>query len=893
MKYLLTHIDDHVEVDDDEVFIFTRGRTASGDRVEAGYFGFYPRFFAKDTDIRKHIDELKASDRVVGTYKNKKIPHSYRKEPVGEVWVKLPKDVHGQKDSGGICDTILSGCDTLQSRIPYIQNFLFFLGIKSGIEVKGEPDKMLHGIPMYSYKHIMPFDDLDTKVKINPLDIETYFFRGNDPTVKNTEVPITVISYKNFDEKILYMYCYNPNSKPVKDIIKTKFEGALKDKYKLIIKPRGTEVEMLRLFINEFVENDPDISTAWNSNYDFGYIINRCKKLNKKLDWKERINVNKLSPYSGFMPHPVYVRNGVPYIAGRTVMDEQHVYQEHTKFEGMKAYPSLEYTSQHEMKVGKVNKRHPKTNKLRTTGQLCDQDFNTLIKYNAIDTELVELIAKRKGLWEYLERLRRNTGIPIEKSLSESVFIHALCVRKSMDMGMAYATRNFENTSKDTFKGGLVLTPKPGIYDAVCSYDFKALYAFIITMLNMSLETLIEDPAEESRDYLDTCYKTPNGLYFKPKSEQVGFIPGLIEDLIKDGDETKAEWLKAFDKYGEHDPRAESLSLEYDYKKSMRNSVYGTFVFYSIPIAEAIAAIGRDANGTAANLAMTDELHLELVDRYDWKPRIDTITGDTDSGKLSHLNIYDRPQMVWIGEWISGKLDSLCEKYNVPENLFFYRPEEVYDQYFLMPKKKCYSGHIIAKYKETIGGAVWRDTDEFQIVGHKKSDISILGNDGFDLLQRDCCRSARQKFDLWLQMSQQIAFYKKKFLDPTVPLYMICPTTGIRENMSDYGRKDMYGHTVGIPSHVKAALWSNRALKSNFNTGSKVPELHIVGRGEAIALPEDWSDAELAEFNIIPDRKKMFKKQIINKFKPVADVLGFDIRDLVIGKRQGKIGDLK
>jgi len=37
----------------------------------------------------------------------------------------------------------------------------------------------------------------------------------------------------------------------------------------------------------------------------------------------------------------------------------------------------------------------------------------------------------------------------------------------------------------------------------------------------------------------------------------------------------------------------------------------------------------------------------------------------------------------------------------------------------------------------------------------------------------------------------------------------------------------------------------------------------------------------------------MFKKQIINKFKPVADVLGFDIRDLVTGKRQGKIGDLK
>jgi DNA polymerase I len=295
-------------------------------------------------------------------------------------------------------------------------------------------------------------------------------------------------------------------------------------------------------------------------------------------------------------------------------VDEMMAYYDHTIFDGeLKSY-SLDFVSHHELKTGKVKYTG-------TTGELMDRDEDKLAEYNVWDMLLVEWIAEVKELWDYKEYVRRQMGLPLDECGSMSTPIHTLLVRRSMLKGMAFANRNFDEKTK--FKGAVVFPAIYGLYNAMASLDFKSLYPIIMIMWNLSLETIIRKPSKYPREYLKKCIRTPptdispEGLYIKPKSEQVGFLCEILTEFIQERDKAKAKALKYRDMHGKGDSRTKAAEQAQKFEKAKTNSVYGELKKYILALGDAVTAIARGAIQHASDLAESEELSKELIKMFE------------------------------------------------------------------------------------------------------------------------------------------------------------------------------------------------------------------------------------------------------------------------------------
>ena len=871
---------------DDKPYILTRGRKSDGARVNVIFYGFRPRFFVKDDDLEKVKDIASIHPRIVTTFKSKNIKKSIFWDDVSVVVTLIPKDVRDshsnnkwEKRKKGVTSTVFKGMETFMSEIPFEITFLIWTKVKSGIEIPDEPDKYIMGIPAYNWKRIKPFDDYDTESKVNFLDIETYYFKGDNFDPEKAETPITIISTKNNYTKEITGFCCLPNKTIKEEEYVDEWIGATKNKYGRKIFFYDGESDMLRGFIDFFIEIDPDILTAWNTKYDFGYIINRCNKIG--------VDCNRLSPWNKLFDKPVMTSaKNIPIIFGRDIMDSINVYRERTKFSGEKHFYSLDSVAKDVVGIGKVEKKD-KNGKKITTGQMTD-DPELLLEYNFRDTELVELIGNVKTLWTYVEKLRRMLGVPIAKVFSESISMHSLFVRHAMDMGMCFQNRDFKRARKYTFKGGKVFDPKPGLYRGVVGFDFKSLYANIIVMFNISPETRIRDPKKYDKEYLDKCIKTPTGLYFKQYSEQEGILPTIVKGLMKEGDRIKEKYLKAFDKYGSKDPYVEGLDEMYSAIKAIRNTVYGVMKFYLIEIADCITAIARLGITEASRYSESKELKEDMINKFENFKEIIRIYGDTDSCYLYGIDPFDEYMMEYVGKKCSNHLGTICKKFNVKENLFIFRAEDSYSSFFLQEAKKKYSGIKVRSYKETVKGGEWRKiNNKFVMVGHEKSDISIYGNECFSNLQEQICLSALHDFDIRNYTRSLMNEAKKNIYNRKIPLYKLCPSKKAERDFDTYGGTKKDGSRKGVPIHITAAICSNNHLGTRFVRKDKIPYLYVKCKfSYVIALPDDWTYEELKEHKIYIDVRRIYDKEIRTKFKPPLRVLGYNIEDIESGKKQ-------
>lgn len=615
IKFLYTNIKQWVN--DNSTFFFIRGRTREGKRVTVCATGYFPHFYVKDSDYLKYKEDLNNSIQTYKIYKDKKVPNSIYEQPVMRVDTYIPKGVrntHSKDGTSALCDTLLERCETFQSDIPVEIVFLIEAGIKSGVELPDVPDSHVNGIPAWDWHKFKGFDDYETEIVVNSLDIETYHFRGKNPKMEDAEQEVINIAIHNFDSKIKYQIFYRPGHSVNKDSIKRMVNDPVDPakKHEVWTYFVDTEKKLFKKFIELFNYLDADVYTAWNSNYDFGYLLNRAKKL--------KVPMKGLCPFD-FMRYSTRAGIESPSITAVTLLDSIQVYYKHTFFDGEKHSYNLESVSRDELshdnvKVGKIPKVNPETGKKMTTGEMCDEFPELLLDYNEVDDLLVEGIAKVKGLWRYREHVRRRLGVPIDRSMANSIALHAEFVRRSNARGMAFPNRNFDVMAEETFKAAVVFPPTPGVTDSAIDADFKSLYASIIVMWNISLETVIRDPTKYPKAYLDKCIRTPNGLYIKQPSEQKGLIAEIVGDFMKDRDAYKQEALEYAEKYGRKDPRTIGKEDAQKAEKANTNSVYGIMPLYNILIAEAIAGIGKLAVTHASNTLESPGLLAAMQEKF-------------------------------------------------------------------------------------------------------------------------------------------------------------------------------------------------------------------------------------------------------------------------------------
>jgi DNA polymerase I len=161
------------------------------------------------------------------------------------------------------------------------------------------------------------------------------------------------------------------------------------------------------------------------------------------------------------------------------------------------------------------------------------------------------------------------------------------------------------------YKGGFVVAPKPGVHFNVVVVDFASLYPSLIKVKNLSYET-VRCPHEECKD---NVVPETNHWVCKRRRGITSLLIGSLRDI-------RVNYFKSLSKKASGRDIKEFYNVISQALKVILNASYGVmgfenFALYCLPVAEATAALGRDA--IRKTMAKAKEMGVEVV------------YGDTDS----------------------------------------------------------------------------------------------------------------------------------------------------------------------------------------------------------------------------------------------------------------------
>ncbi len=242
--------------------------------------------------------------------------------------------------------------------------------------------------------------------------------------------------------------------------------------------------------------------------------------------------------------------------------------------------------------------------KIEFEGEIGELPLSKLAEYCLNDSQLTYELTSVSGavVMKLLLMISRIGRMPINdvSRLGVSNWIRSMLFFEHRRIG-ALIPRQDELSSKGEassqaiikgkkYKGGFVIEPKPGVYFDVSVLDFASLYPSLIKVQNLSYETVncIHPVCRSNR-----IPETESWVCTKRKGI-VSLTTGSLRDL----------------RVNHYKPLAKAATLSKDERelynvvsqglKIFLNASYGvlgfeTFAFYCLPVAEATAALGRDA----------------------------------------------------------------------------------------------------------------------------------------------------------------------------------------------------------------------------------------------------------------------------------------------------------
>lgn len=232
-----------------------------------------------------------------------------------------------------------------------------------------------------------------------------------------------------------------------------------------------SEYDMVYTFLTRFLPKFP-MMTGWNFiNYDWQYIVNRCKRL--QIDVSEAGMTGALDRNDS---RPLHIG----------ILDYMQLYDKYDRSVKVKESNSLDYVSGQVLKV----------NKIKFTGNLQDlyrDDFTKYIYYNVVDSVLVYYIDQKLKSMEVLLTLANITNMPLYKASSPVAVTEAIMARKLAEQGMRIGSEKRDDGQKDgQYAGAYVKEPILGFYEGVSAFDFASLYPSIMRQFNISPDAYVE-----------------------------------------------------------------------------------------------------------------------------------------------------------------------------------------------------------------------------------------------------------------------------------------------------------------------------------------------------------------------------------------------------------------
>ncbi len=307
-------------------------------------------------------------------------------------------------------------------------------------------------------------------LKIYSLDIEVNSNHGF-PNISFPQSIITAITVTNFSNNKVFTF----GLKELTEKLNYDYEYYnCKD-----------EESLLKIFLNWWNKNMPDVVTGWNINadhkvnlnggFDLPYIINRCKVL-----FGKETNIYKsLSPIRKVNIYQKDNGSFIVDIAGCNILDYMSLYKWYTP-KNLESY-SLETVCQHELGKGKVEYEND-------LNWLYENDWNKYVEYNMEDTFLIKDLEEKLGYIRLAQSLSLLCKCPLKMYSSTTNLVEGLMLTRFRRNGKC--APYFYGGVQDHFEAAFVKEPKPNLYNWLFSLDIASSYPHAIVTLNMSPETL-------------------------------------------------------------------------------------------------------------------------------------------------------------------------------------------------------------------------------------------------------------------------------------------------------------------------------------------------------------------------------------------------------------------
>jgi len=388
--------------DDGSISLYVRNEKGNKEIITVE--GFLPYFYVpRKAEVPKNSKIIDVKEGF----------NSIFRQRLKKITMKTPSDVKKFRENFK---------DTFEADIPFTRRFMIDCRINSGIDV---PKKTIN------FKEIKPIN-FSFEPKTLFIDIEVVNEEGKMPDPEKAEEPI--ISITIYSDGQYITLCLG-------DETKKRTKG---DWITLFV---TDERELLRLLKKIMIRLEPDIITAWNVDFDIGYIKARSEKLGVHFDFEGVHIFDLLSAYKKVFSQPSYK---------------------------LKEIAKIEKISDEEVED--------------ISGEIKEHTIDEIIKYNMTDVEYCVLLDKKHNLIEFYWNLKVFCGLnELNDTLYHSVMVDTLLIRLANENKMILPSK--KQRQKDKYEGAIVFDTIKGIHENVAVYDISRYYPSIIIGWNLSPET--------------------------------------------------------------------------------------------------------------------------------------------------------------------------------------------------------------------------------------------------------------------------------------------------------------------------------------------------------------------------------------------------------------------
>ena len=278
------------------------------------------------------------------------------------------------------------------------------------------------------------------------------------------------------------------------------------------------EYDMVYAFLHKFLPKFP-MMTGWNFiNYDWQYIVNRCKRL--QIDLTDVAITGALDK-----------KDSRPLHMG--ILDYMQLYDKYDRSVAVKESNALAFVS------GAVLEGISKIQYSGSLQDLYENDFQKYVFYNVVDSVLVYYIDQKLRSMEVLLTLATITRMPLYKAASPVAVTESLMARKLTELGKRIGVEyDREDGKKDSkYEGAFVKQPIVGYYGGVSAFDFASLYPSIMRQFNISPDSFVEmveesQIAERRKD--ESVIVCENGVVYQKEDSILKKILADLYDQRKD-----------------------------------------------------------------------------------------------------------------------------------------------------------------------------------------------------------------------------------------------------------------------------------------------------------------------------------------------------------------------